>query len=421
MYESDSQPNSDANPHENTQEPEQEQAPEQAAPRKSGPTGPKTPEGKERSRRNSLRHGCTATTLTLPDENLDEIEAYQNLWIDAYPPETVVEATLINQAVASSLQLDRVQKAHDAITNDQTRYAEPEWDHQRAERLRKAKGLLQEYPEKAVLELKSFGHGVNWLIEQWRTYQLLFEKQGCWTNDVLVRTITRLLGIDPDFIRADAVEGYELRVYAAYARPEPPDEARLKQLQEQMHPEFHGRFGGLPAFDRTVAQTTLRTFLAARIAELEALGAKFAPLDEQSRAEASLRALAPADNPTNKLRLRYQTASASQLNRAVKTLEAIKAARQKEAEKTAQEGSNPSPQNHPLQPSEAGLRNELNAGAPASQPSVPTTNYVRIEGRLHGFDRGGYGQWILGERDGVPPGAVITDVLPFQFGPEPGS
>jgi hypothetical protein len=239
-------------------------------------------------------------------------------------------------------------------------------------------------------------------------------------NNPFVRDVIRLCGMDPNYLHHEAVEAYEVMVLSACSRPEPPDEKALRALQEVLHPEFHAVHGGLCTFDRTLAQTTLLAFMDAKIAELEALDATFAALDERSRAEASLRALAPADTARNRLLLRYQTASASQLNRAVKTLEAMKAARKKEeteAAKAEERSKTPSPNGPPESPG-AGLRNELDGAGLPTQHVNQTTSYVRIENRIYGFDRGYGCEWSLNERDLVHPDAVITDVVPFVLSPQ---
>ena len=387
-------------------------------PQKPNPTrrggGPKTLEGKNKSRCNALKHGLTATLLTLPDENAEDIQAHVDLWLNSCQPETAVEASTVSQAAVAMLQLNRFHKAQQAITADQTRYAASHWDQERKTRLDMALIRLANDPRSAIRELKSFGLGVRWLLKRWRELRAIFQQHGCWNNFGLILDAVRLSGFNPTKLKSEPIEAFEIAIIAVYAWPEPRDKSAIHELEEMMPPEFLGIHGGAAALDRTVAQAGLGTIIKGQILELEMLHAEFQPLDEQSRAEAHLRALAPADTPRNKLLLRYQTASSSVLNRTTKMLEALKAAREKAEAKTA-------PENGLSEPSEAGLRNELTGAAVPSQPSVPITNYVRIEGRLHGFDRSGDGRWTMSERDGVYPDAVITDVLPFRMAPKPGS
>ena len=54
-------------------------------------TGPKTREGKERSRTNALKHGLTAETLLLPGESAEEFEAFCSEVVAHLSPANVFE------------------------------------------------------------------------------------------------------------------------------------------------------------------------------------------------------------------------------------------------------------------------------------------------------------------------------------------
>ena len=58
-------------------------------------TGPTTPEGKARSRRNAVRHGLTAETVITALEDSDDYEAFQAAVISEYDAESAVERELV--------------------------------------------------------------------------------------------------------------------------------------------------------------------------------------------------------------------------------------------------------------------------------------------------------------------------------------
>ena len=58
-------------------------------------TGPTTPEGKERSRRNALRHGLTAETVIAALEDTEDYEAFEAAVIADYDAESAVERELV--------------------------------------------------------------------------------------------------------------------------------------------------------------------------------------------------------------------------------------------------------------------------------------------------------------------------------------
>src|SRR5512141_3073119 len=58
-------------------------------------TGPTTPEGKERSRCNAVRHGLTAETVIAALEDAEDYEAFEASVIADYDAESAVERELV--------------------------------------------------------------------------------------------------------------------------------------------------------------------------------------------------------------------------------------------------------------------------------------------------------------------------------------
>jgi hypothetical protein len=72
--------------------------------------GPKSPEGKERSSFNSLRHGLSAKHLLLPGEDAAEYEAHMDSWFSTLAPTSLPEATLVAQLGDTAWKLERLSK-----------------------------------------------------------------------------------------------------------------------------------------------------------------------------------------------------------------------------------------------------------------------------------------------------------------------
>jgi hypothetical protein len=70
-------------------------------------TGPATPEGKERSRCNAMRHGLTAETVVAAFEDQADYEAFQATVIADYDPETAVERELVLRSASVLWRLRR--------------------------------------------------------------------------------------------------------------------------------------------------------------------------------------------------------------------------------------------------------------------------------------------------------------------------
>ena len=58
-------------------------------------TGPTTPEGKDRSRRNALRHGLTSETVIATLEDAEDYQAFEAAVIADYDAETAVEREMV--------------------------------------------------------------------------------------------------------------------------------------------------------------------------------------------------------------------------------------------------------------------------------------------------------------------------------------
>ena len=74
--------------------------------------GPRTPEGKERTRFNALKHGMAARTLVLPGEDADMLQFRIDTWTNDLAPRNELESQLIREAAAASWQLDRVNQVN---------------------------------------------------------------------------------------------------------------------------------------------------------------------------------------------------------------------------------------------------------------------------------------------------------------------
>jgi hypothetical protein len=72
-------------------------------------TGPKTPEGKETSRQNALRHGLAAETVALlPDEDEAEFRLMAEALHQSLDPQDAYEEVLVRRVVLLSWRLDRI-------------------------------------------------------------------------------------------------------------------------------------------------------------------------------------------------------------------------------------------------------------------------------------------------------------------------
>jgi hypothetical protein len=109
-------------------------------------TGPNTPEGKERSRQNALKHGLTGAGVVLPNEDAAEVERRLAAYQDELKPSGEVGRALVLRAAVCSVRMERCVEQEAAALSDRVRRAEAEFlapegvDPAEAERLRAEAG-----------------------------------------------------------------------------------------------------------------------------------------------------------------------------------------------------------------------------------------------------------------------------------------
>jgi hypothetical protein len=86
---------------------------DQQTPSKS--TGPRTPEGKERSSHNALRHGLTGRIVVLPSEDLSVYHAFCKELMADLAPETPVERQYAQTFCDTQWRLNRARSLEDSM------------------------------------------------------------------------------------------------------------------------------------------------------------------------------------------------------------------------------------------------------------------------------------------------------------------
>ena len=84
--------------------------------RRSG--GPRTPDGKAKSSRNSTKHGCTSQRLTLPGEDVDEVQVLVRSAELAVGLPGKIGTAIAEQVVLGLQREDRIQKVEEAIVQE---------------------------------------------------------------------------------------------------------------------------------------------------------------------------------------------------------------------------------------------------------------------------------------------------------------
>jgi hypothetical protein len=221
--------------------------------------GPKSIDGKNRSRFNALKHGLTAQTPVLPGEDPATYHERLDAWTADLQPRNHVEHSLVGRAVQATWQLERAERAEVARVAQNMRHATDQEELQQAEEVlalgrrlfHDPCGTIAAYPHPSrhswnessrlrpedeaaggpaaiVLMMEATAAGCRWLLNRWTELRDVLEKGQSWGSPDKLKAV-RLLGRHP----LDAAPDPEVAtIYLACHVIEPifPD-----PFQEQMY------------------------------------------------------------------------------------------------------------------------------------------------------------------------------------------
>ena len=149
-------------------------------------TGPKTEEGKERSRMNGLTHGLTASVVASP-ERAGQVETRYEQWEPTLAPENFFQKYHTLQAVEASLRVEQCQ-----VANRQRRTAlmdvaaDPgfDWVSARKAEVDSLGKSLKRDPQCVASQLRCSVAGRDWLLTEWKLLLVAIPESGktFWTN-----------------------------------------------------------------------------------------------------------------------------------------------------------------------------------------------------------------------------------------------
>jgi hypothetical protein len=269
-------------------------------------TGPRTAEGKLRSRQNGLRHGLAAEVV-VPEGDRAAHNAVLARWEREAGPCNVVEEHLIRRAAAGSVRLDRIERAREATREDTARKAVRGWETRMQTRARKLAQGLDLDPSNVLVDLESTAFGCDWLIRQWQAIDATLRLGKGWDQRFLAR-IHRLLGL-PEGVPGPGADAEVRVLWILAAAMSPRSITALPRFDDEE---------GLPT-EPEAATIALRDFIADRVDRLDSLREESWSLVEGPERDAVVsRALAADTTKEGQLLHRYEVAADRSANAAIR-------------------------------------------------------------------------------------------------------
>jgi hypothetical protein len=158
-------------------------------------TGPRTVEGKEKSRRNSLIHGLSGAGVVVPQDQAQAAVDRAEQWNSSLRPMNAFEMSLVETIAVESLRIERCRVEERLARENRGRRAAVCWgDERKAETAGLARSLTKR-PEETAARLSISAPGCDWMIDRWRALGRSLDRAGTWSDEQLTMALD-LLGVD---------------------------------------------------------------------------------------------------------------------------------------------------------------------------------------------------------------------------------
>jgi hypothetical protein len=159
-------------------------------------TGPRTPEGKARSRANALKHGLCAEVVV--PESPERIRDRAEAWSSSIQPRDGLDAWLVDQAAVLSLRLDRCGRMETGVRDMAALRAGLVWEDDRRHEAAVLGARLARSPAEVVEALRRTPQGCEWLMTRWALLAHSADVHHAWTPEQ-ARLAFDLLGTPAEF------------------------------------------------------------------------------------------------------------------------------------------------------------------------------------------------------------------------------
>ena len=129
-------------------------------------TGPRTDQGKVRSRRNGLKHGLTGAGIVLPDEDAEAVQRRMDELEDEMRPQSTLACTLVGRVALMTVRLDRSAEQEAKALSHRVRRAAEDFDDERLAAAEHALSWIAHEPATHARRLRKSIEGLELLIRE---------------------------------------------------------------------------------------------------------------------------------------------------------------------------------------------------------------------------------------------------------------
>ncbi len=168
-------------------------------------TGPRTPEGKARSRANGLKHGLCSSVVVA--EDLELVSGRISDWYFTLKPQNDYHMWLVEKIAVCSIRIDRAERMERRYRDRRSLKAELDWEDDRRLEVENLGAKIGLRPAQIVEELRRSPVGCDWLISRWSMLAHAADSKA-WTPDQTTLAFN-LLGTPYEFPRSGQRSGPE--------------------------------------------------------------------------------------------------------------------------------------------------------------------------------------------------------------------
>jgi hypothetical protein len=144
-------------------------------------TGPKTPEGKERSRVNALKHGLCSSVIVHEDAQL--VTRRVDQFFRTLRPQNDLHCWLVTEVALNSIKIDRADRMERRVRDKIVIKAELTWDDDRRLEAMLLGKTLGNQPDIVVEQLRKTVQGCEWLMTRWAMLKHVADVDRKWTPE----------------------------------------------------------------------------------------------------------------------------------------------------------------------------------------------------------------------------------------------